>query len=193
MTSLPATSLLIALLFIPFSSMADVNPEASDQKARPFVPRSENAPMTASRIGELIKRLDEKAEKSEGRWFFNIEGTELIMMLDERADRMRIMSPIIQSKEIPKDQLYRMMQANFDTALDARYAVAKDHLWSVFLHPLRSLTDADFVSGVGQVINLSDSFGKSYSSGVLIFRGGDSHDIKRRDLIDRLLRKGLSI
>ncbi len=31
------------------------------------------------------------------------------------------------------------MQANFDTALDARYAIAKGALWSTFIHPLSDL------------------------------------------------------
>jgi hypothetical protein len=81
-----------------------------------------------------------------------------------------------------------MLQANFDTALDARYSVAKGVLWSLYLHPLESLSDEQFLASLGQVVNLAASFGTSYSSGGLSFGGGDSSE-----LIQELLDKGLSI
>jgi len=39
------------------------------------------------------------------------------------------------------------MQANFDSALDARYAIAKGKLWSAFIHPLSELNEEQFFSG----------------------------------------------
>ena len=85
------------------------------------------------------------------------------------------------------------MQANFDTALDARYAIAKDTLWSAFIHPLHSLDDEAFLLGLGQVVNLVNTFGSSYTSGLLIFRGGDSGGIREKELLDELIGKGLAI
>jgi len=85
------------------------------------------------------------------------------------------------------------LQANFDSALDARYAVANGVLWSAYIHPLSSLQDKQFLEAVGQVVNLTSTFGSSYSSGALIFNGGDSKEIQRRDLIDKLIEKGMAI
>ncbi len=85
------------------------------------------------------------------------------------------------------------MQANFDTALDARYAIAKATLWSTFIHPLRSLDDEALLKGLGQVVNLANTFGSTYSSGLLIFGGGDSRGIQEKELIDHLIKKGLAI
>jgi len=103
---------------------------------------------------------------------------------------MRIIVPIVKSDDLDRAQLYRTMQANFDSALDARYCVAKGVLWSAFIHPLGALTDREFVSGLGQAVNLVATFGSSYSSGALMFKGGDSDGIRRRQLIDELMEKG---
>ena len=82
------------------------------------------------------------------------------------------------------------MQANFDSALDARYSIAKDIIWGAFIHPLQELKDEEFLSGVGQAVNLALTYGEAYSSGGLIFGGGDSQSLRQRELIDRLLEKG---
>ncbi len=55
------------------------------------------------------------------------------------------------------------------------------------------VTGHEFISGLGQTVNLSVTYGKSYSSGALIFRGGDSTDLQRGELIDQLPERGLSI
>ena len=46
---------------------------------------------------------------------------------------------------------------------------------------------------MGQVINLGLTYGTTYSSGAMIFNGGDTAgNLQRRELIDRLLKKGLA-
>ena len=71
----------------------------------------------------------------------------------------------------------RILQANFDTALDARYAIARNVLWSTFIHPLSSLSDKEFLSGLGQAINIVINYGKSYSSGALSFGGEEVQNL----------------
>lgn len=147
--------------------------------------------MTNARLGELVRRLDPQAEGRPGFWRLNVEHREVLVITDEKADRMRIMSAVARSAELDRQSLHRLLQSNFDTALDARYAVAKDTLWSAFIRPLGSLRDAEFIAGVGQVVNLAATYGTAYSSGLLMFQGGDSGDLQRRELIDELLKKGL--
>lgn len=156
-------------------------------------PEAAAEPMDNERLGALIRRLDPQAEGQAGFWRFTVREREVLVITDERVDRMRIITPVIKAEELEPRYMYRLLQANFDSALDARYAVGRDVVWSVFIHPLRSLRDADFVSGVGQVINLAETFGSSYSSGALVFGGGDSGELRRRELIDRLLKKGLEM
>lgn len=158
--------------------------------AEPVGPAAE---MTLGHMGEIIQRIDPAAMRTGSGWRFNVEGYQVSVITDERADRMRIIVPVESADNIKPEGLYRLMQANFDTALDARYSLAKEILWSAFIHPLRALNDREFISGLGQVINLAETYGSSYSSGALVFGGGDSQGLRRRELIDRLLKKGLTI
>lgn len=152
--------------------------------------KNKSSTMNNQRLGELIKRLDENIKGKPGFWTFKIEGQTLQVITDEKANRMRIISPIAKSEQFDKNQLYRLMQANFDSTLDARYSIARGVVWSAYLHPLASLNDKDFIIAVGQVVNLVKTFGTSFSSGLLIFEGGDSKGLQRRELIDKLLEKG---
>ncbi|WP_126454862.1 type III secretion system chaperone [Sulfuriflexus mobilis] len=149
--------------------------------------------MDNQRLDELIHRIDKSAQGKPGYWVFVVEGREVSVITDARADRMRIIIPITPTKDIDRDLLYRLMQANFDSALDARYSIANDILWAAFIHPLSALGDKEFLSGLGQTVNLALSYGDSYSSGALVFGGGDSQALRRRELIDKLLRDGLTI
>jgi len=99
------------------------------------------------------------------------------------------MAPIRSAEGVTEDDMRRMMQANFDTALDARYAIAQGRLWAVFIHPFRALEKDQLISGIGQTVNLALTYGNLYTGGALTYRGGDSPAIQR-DLIDRLLKKG---
>jgi len=146
--------------------------------------------MNNQRLGELILRIDASAQGKPGFWNFIVEGREVSVITAEKANRMRIIVPIAPATKLTNEKLVRMLQANFDSALDARYSIAKDIVWGVFIHPLRELGDEEFLSGVGQAVNLALTYGEGYSSGALIFGGGDSQNLRRRELIDELLKKG---
>ena len=148
-------------------------------------------PMTAERLAELILRVDEDAVLSGASWQFKVADIDTIVVFDIAADRMRIIIPITRADELEQDELLRVMQANFDSALDARYAIGQGLLWGTFIHPLASLTDEEFLVGLGQTVNVVVSFGESYSSGMFIFGGGDSAEIEQKKLIEEL--KNLSI
>jgi len=68
-----------------------------------------------------------------------------------------------------------MMQANFDTAHDARYSIARDTVWAAYMHPLGSLQKKDFYSALTQVVTLAENYGTSYSSGLFLFKHGDTY------------------
>lgn len=142
--------------------------------------------MTAERLAELVLRIDEDAQQNGPSWLFHVSDLEAILIYDIEADRMRVMIPINDANALPPEELTRLMQANFDSALDARYAIANDILWGVYIHPLSSLSDEEFLLGVGQTANVVMSFGRGYSSGMFIFGGGDSEEIERKRLLDEL-------
>ena len=168
---------------------AEPKPEEKTEQA-PKTPVYEGT-RTLEQMGIIIKRLDTEAkEPRKGYWRFVIEKTPVVVITDAKHDRMRILVPIAQAETLSQTQLTRMMQANFDTALDSRYAIAKGVLWATYIHPLRALYIRQFISAIGQTVNIALTFGTTYSSGQLSFKGGDSSDILRRQLIDKLLKKG---
>jgi hypothetical protein len=143
-------------------------------------------------IADVIAALDGEAARSGNNWQFTIEYRMLIVVTDTRAGRIRIITPIAESTNLPQEALERLMQANFDTALDARCAIGQGAVWGAFVHPLDSLTTRDFASGVLQTKSLADTFGTTFSSGVLNYGGGDSGAIledQLNELLEQLERR----
>ena len=162
---------------------------ANEEQSAPTTPDG----MNIARIGEILEKLELQIEGGDGKWRVLINDREVIIIANEAANRMRIFSPIVGADELTETILLRVMQANFDSALDARYAIAKGGLWSAFMHPLRTLDDEEFLQGLGQVVNLVNTFGTTYSSGQLIYEGGDSSGLQEKELINDLVKKGLAI
>jgi len=162
---------------------------AQNQPPSPLPENSPNGPMTADRLGKLIQRVDEDARQNETIWYLHVAQLEAAVIYDVAADRMRIIMPIEPVDDISNDELIRLMQANFDSALDARYAIANEQLWGVFLHPLSELSDDEFLTALGETANIVVSYGTSYSSGLFMFGGGDSAEIQQRELIEDLKKK----
>lgn len=148
--------------------------------------------MNLDRLGAIITRLDDKVEHPrKGFWRFTIEGASVIAVADDEHDRLRILVGIKSSKDLTQSQLEKITQTNFDTALDARYAISQDILWSVYVHPLESLAGKQFISAIGQTVNLAKSYGDGYSSGGILFDGGNDKDARRYQMIEKLIAKGL--
>jgi len=101
--------------------------------------------MNNERLHKLIKRIDLQAKGQLGYWQIQYKNIPVFIITDENANRMRIISPIESAESINRQKLYRMMQANFDSALDARYSIAKDKLWSAYIHPLDELSTKNFI------------------------------------------------
>jgi len=143
-------------------------------------------PTDLNKLNTMIRLIDEEAEQlGPNRWVFKVEERSLMVVADATADRMRIITPIIEQEYVDDELFKRMLQANFDSALDARYAVANDMVWGVFIHPLSDLSPRLFLSGSGQVYNVAESFGKTFSSGAILFNGGDSGGLQR-DILEKL-------
>lgn len=149
--------------------------------------------MDDGRLAELVKRLDPEATGQSGYWEMRLEQRPVYVITDTRANRMRVMTPVDKSDALGEERLLRLLQANFDTALDARYAIAKGHVWATFIHPLLELEESEFISGVAQTVTLAISYGSSYNSGALTFGGGDSKGIYEREVFERIIERGRAI
>jgi hypothetical protein len=148
--------------------------------------------MNNERMHDLLQRIDPELQGQLGSWVISHDTIKAQVITDERADRMRVIVPIIKLEDIEEGELLRLMQANFDSSLDARYSVANGVVWSAFIHPLSELSDEEFISGLAQAITAANTFGSTYSSGALIFGSGDSSD-QQREYYESILEKGLAI
>jgi len=151
--------------------------------------RAQDGAMNLDRMAEVIARLDPAARRAGPAFRFTVEDVPVLVVTDARADRMRAMVPIRSAEGLTEADLIRMMQANFDSVLDARYAVAEGRVWATFIHPLSPLRDDQLISGIGQTVNAALTYGTLFSSGGMQFGRGDSAGEQRR-LLDRLQERG---
>ncbi len=145
--------------------------------------------MTGERLGELVQRLDAEAEGQGSAWQFRVQGRPVMLVFDENADRMRIMSVIGPADALSGPLMLRMLQANLDSALDVRYAVGNGLVWSAFMHPLSPLSEAQLASAISQVVVAAETFGTTFSSGAMVYGGGDSQE--HFEALERALRDRL--
>lgn len=141
-------------------------------------------PMTLQRLAAILTVLDPDAVVEPTGATLTIASVPVTVIVDPRADRMRILVPISSADGLGEAELMRLLQANFDSALDARYAIANDRLWSTFIHPFSPLETAQLISGLAQTVTLAQTYGESYSSGAIMFGGGDSGGLLA-DLLER--------
>lgn len=128
--------------------------------------------MTTSAIGKLLDSYLTELEGQDGFWRGMREDVQLFVMSDESHDRMRIMAPIGELKDLEAKVLQLLLEANYDRALDAKYALRGRELWSVSVHPLATLAPDDFASFIEQVVRLVKNTGSTYASSDLVFGGG---------------------
>ena len=145
--------------------------------------------MTPERLTDILMLVDPETNLSGNQAQLTLQDVPVVVIMDPLADRMRVVVPIRSTDGMTSEELLRVMQANFDTALDARYAVAQGRLWSTYIHPLSPLERDQFLSALGQTVNLALSYGTLYSGGLLNFGGGDSGNLQRQ-LIEDLLDRG---
>lgn len=203
LTALVTLSLVAALFFLPswptvtqakLGADASVTspPKSSRLSSSATLAPNQPAAMTIREIDEIVLRLDTAVERPrKGFWKFTIEGAAVVIVGDEKHDRLRILVGISDAKKLKQSDLEKIAQSNFDTALDARYAISQDVLWAIYVHPIKSLQPQQLLSAIGQTVNLAKSYGEGYSSGGILFEGGGAKDSRRNRMIEALIKKGL--
>lgn len=184
---------LLAMVLVPLFSAPVWLPPVMAADQTPAEPAAAPAPemerlpgtMTLAALLELVRKIDPDAKITGNSAQFSVRGSELILVGDEKAGRMRIMMPIVRAESVAADVLQRMLQANFDAVLDSRYAIAQGVVWSVFIHPLPPMDEAQFANAVSQVYVAAATFGGEYTSGALVYGGGDTNE-EHRKLLEEL-------
>jgi hypothetical protein len=158
----------------------------------PLLAQEAEPHMTLERMAEIVLVLDEEANITPNGFEFVIDDVPVLIVADVRANRMRAMVPISSVDGMTPEEMERVLQANFDSALDARYAIAMGRLWGVFIHPLKELERDQLISGIAQTVNVAQTYGGLYTSGAAQFGAGDSSGLQAQ-LLEELLEKGQDI
>jgi len=140
--------------------------------AEPQGPQAAEGPTDFAALERFIREYTDEVEGGDGRWAFEIEGIAVMVMADQAADRMRIMTPVARVADFEEGEYQRLLEANYDRALDARYAINAGLLWSAFIHPMSSLSHEQFDDGLVQTVRLSANFGTTYASSDMVFAPG---------------------
>ena len=127
--------------------------------------------LTPAELEQALYKISESAKGKNGFMEFYVGEIQYFMVMAPNANRMRIITPVADYKDLSADQIRATMESNFHDALDARYALSNGVLYAAFIHPLAELTLEQLISAVYQVGNLAISFGREYSSGVAHFNG----------------------
>jgi hypothetical protein len=127
--------------------------------------------MNQGTLEKIVKSMAVESSGENGFVEFSFNNVKMYLISDIKHDRMRIVAPIAEYRKLTQQHLNAVLEANYNTSLDARYAVNKDVLYAAFLHPLSELSRLQLKSSVKQVANLALSFGREYSSGVLTYGG----------------------
>ncbi len=126
--------------------------------------------MTSAAISKLIESYLSEIEGRPGFWRGLREEVPIYVFSDDQNDRMRLMAPIGELRELDPSILQVLLQANYDRALDAKYALRGLEVWAVSVHPLATLAPDDFASFLEQVVKLVKNTGTTYASSDLVFR-----------------------
>ncbi len=125
--------------------------------------------MTQKEMEEIVTQMAADSQGNSGNVQFIFDGVAMTLLSDITYNRMRIIAPIIDIEALNQEHLYATLVSNFHLALDARYAVSDNMLFSVYIHPLKELTQEQIQSAVRQVASLWQTFGTSYTSDALSF------------------------
>src|SRR6185369_8966401 len=102
--------------------------------------------MTTAAIGKILDSYLTDLEGQAGFWRGMREDVPVYVFSDDSHDRVRLMAPVGELGSLDPKVMQVLLQANYDRALDAKYAMRGFEIWSVSVHPLATLAPDDFAS-----------------------------------------------
>ncbi|MEM9000054.1 MAG: hypothetical protein AAGB24_07295 [Bacteroidota bacterium] len=143
--------------------------------------------MTPEKLTEIISQEADTTTVNNNQIRFLFNDAVLICIYDENANRMRIISPIMEREKLEEEDLLNALVANFHSALDVKYALSDEIIWSVYTHPLKELSEPQLIDAIQQVYAAAITFGGSYSSTNLVFPGNTKK--KEKPKTPKVLKK----
>jgi hypothetical protein len=127
--------------------------------------------MNNASLGALLRERLPTLRGRPGLWQATIDDVSFYVVTDETHDRMRIIAPITKVEPNDTRTLWTLLAANYDSALDAKYAIHDGVIWATFLHRLSWLSAGELDNAIDQVVNLARTTGTTFSSSDLKYGG----------------------
>ncbi len=109
-------------------------------------------------IEPILKQIFSQAtltHKTEDTWQIDHDGIKILVILSEDKSWLRILTTIAPVQEV-QPLLTSILEANFETTGEIRYALAENVLWAVFHHRVSSLIEEDFVLAISSLVSLAE-------------------------------------
>ncbi|MGJ3245876.1 MAG: hypothetical protein ACFE0I_07360 [Elainellaceae cyanobacterium] len=132
-------------------------------------------------------------------WQVEQGNSRILVLLSEDLSWMRVLITIAPQIEAAPF-LSQLLEANFDTTQETRYALSQGILWGVFQHDRESLTSSDFKRAIARLISLqqkglSDAFNQLAETQILqIIQAAKQRGQSLEDTVqtlDRFYREGV--
>ncbi|MHC5028226.1 MAG: hypothetical protein ACYTGR_15850 [Planctomycetota bacterium] len=129
------------------------------------------APFNSAQLDVLLRRLLPDVQGEPGRWAARIDSDiEVYIVADEVGDRMRIMVPVARVDRSEVDLLWVLLLANYDRALDAKYAVYENLVWATWSRRLSWSDAVEVEAAITDVICLARNTGSTFATGDVVYR-----------------------
>lgn len=138
--------------------------------------------MNQRTVGSLLPSLLADLEGHDGVWRGTRGDVPVYVLCDEEHNRVRVMAPIGEMRELDAEFLALLLRANFDRALDAKFTMRDNEIWSLFVHPLSTLASDDLGLFLDQVVALVRNTGTTYASTELVFGLGEEAGLEDYEL-----------
>ena len=125
--------------------------------------------MQITEISPILERLfnpEDIKHDVEEAWQVKNSQIHLLVIVSEDRTWLRLLTPIATAAEA-QSLLPQLLEDNFDTTQQVRYAINQNVLWGVFHHRLESLVESDFESAIATLASLVEK-GLSKSFNTLI-------------------------
>jgi len=122
--------------------------------------------MNQDSMEQIVKQMAQQARGENGLVEFSYNKVTMYLISDVEYDRMRIIAPITEYKNLSRVEIDAILESNFSKSLDAI-------LYSAYMHRMSELSESLLISAVNQVATLAQTFGGEYSSGSLVYGGNE--------------------
>ncbi|MBE9036934.1 hypothetical protein [aff. Roholtiella sp. LEGE 12411] len=112
--------------------------------------------MTNEEIASTLTELfgtETVAAIAPGSWQVDTSTFRLLVLLSEDNTWLRVLLPIVPAQEA-QPFLGQLLEANFDTTQEVRYALYEGVVWGVFQHNINTLVSADFFNAINRLVSL---------------------------------------